>query len=260
MWAEKVMETTAWKIKRERRRVSWTRKTIESPASFILPFILWWMGEPFNSSPAIPAAIDKRIIQDSRLFLFSILLFSITTTSRSWLNSRWMDVGGKIDQVLNSLQQSAPHKAEDDGVGCNIHVFLYRRNGGREKGDYMHLQQFMAAMYAIFLKNFIWKKEKTFFNSISTFWTRSMFRFSYSCCWLTQDKVLWIILWLFPSRQDGHYRRRRNKVATGIKLYATAVIYAHGRRRRRTAINSSAQDNACGRSLCSGQGQEKCAI
>lgn len=52
--------------------------------------------------------------------------------------------------------------------------------------------------------------------------------------------------------RDGHYRRRRNKVATGIKLYTTlqtAVIYAHSRRRRRKAINSSAQDNACGRFL-----------
>lgn len=61
-----------------KKRVSRTRKTIESPASFYSLMVN--AGEPFNSSsPAIPAAIDKRIIQDSRLFsfsfLFSILLF-----------------------------------------------------------------------------------------------------------------------------------------------------------------------------------------
>jgi hypothetical protein len=63
-------------------------------------------GESLNSSsPAIHAAIDKRIIQDSRLFsfsfLFSILLFfhhdDFTSVEIEFpLNG----VKGKIDQVL----------------------------------------------------------------------------------------------------------------------------------------------------------------
>jgi hypothetical protein len=107
-----------------RKRVSWTGKTIESPASI---YSLVNAGEPFNSSsPAIPSAIDKRIIQDSRLFsfsfLFSILLFfhhdDFTFVEIEFpLNGRRK--GKSIRSFFFLLQRSAPHQVEDfDWVCC----------------------------------------------------------------------------------------------------------------------------------------------
>ncbi len=143
MWVGKVMETTAWKIKRERK--SRGRGCLERgrQLNHLPPFILWCTRENLSILLLRGNSRGHRQAHYSRFaplfFLFSILLFfhhdDFTFVEIEFpLNGR----GGKIDQVLLLFIA-----AERTTSSWRFRLGLLWE---REKGDYTHLQQFMAVM------------------------------------------------------------------------------------------------------------------